>query len=252
MHDQARFVYIVNGKSRLHAPQQCEHLKTGDSFIMKCENFVNHWLEPDEGDKCEVMIVQFFPDMLKNVYGNDIPDIFSQTRDTEHKSVEKIAPGAMLRSFIQSMRAYLDIPKAIDEPMLKLKIKELVHIMTSTDKTGNVRAILGNLFKVRDYEFKEVVHANLYEDLKIEDLAFLSGLSLSSFKRKFNDVFGTSPNQFIKTKRLEKAKYLLETTDLRVSDIAYDSGFNDTGYFSKVFSQAYQSSPKEYRERFMN
>lgn len=121
-------------------------------------------------------------------------------------------------------------------------------ILIHTDQSGQIRKILSDLFQSKEYEFKEIIHSHLYEDLKIEDLAFFAGLSLSSFKRKFKTVFGTSPTRYIKTKRLEKAIYLLKDPQLRISDVAYDCGFNDIGYFSKVFHAAYDSSPTDYRK----
>ena len=128
-----------------------------------------------------------------------------------------------------------------------LKIRELMHILVETDRKGSIRTILGELFNTSEYAFKDVIQAHLFEDLNIEDLAFFTGLSLSSFKRKFNAVYGTSPNKYITSKRLEKAQILLRTSDLRISDIAYDCGFNDLGYFSKSFKNNYNISPSEYR-----
>ena len=48
------------------------------------------------------------------------------------------------------------------------------------------------------------------------------------------------------------AENLLKTTNGRISDIAYDCGFNDMAYFSKSFSQVYHASPSNYRKQFLN
>lgn len=110
----------------------------------------------------------------------------------------------------------------------------------------------GNRFNATDYIFQEVIQQNLYEDLNIEDLAFLTGMSLSSFKRKFSSVFGTTPNKYITSKRLEKAQNLLATSQMNIAEIAYECGFSDVGYFSKTFRKYYNGSPSDLRKSPLN
>ena len=86
----------------------------------------------------------------------------------------------------------------------------------------HLRGIFSNLFRSSNYEFQEVIQQNLFEDLNLEDLAFLTNLSLSSFKRKFASTYQTTPNKYIVTKRLEKAQNLLKTSELGVAEIAYE------------------------------
>ena len=108
------------------------------------------------------------------------------------------------------------------------------------------------MFKANEYKLQEVIQAHLFDDLNLEDLAFLTGLSLSSFKRKFSAVYGTSPNKYIISKRLEKAQLLLRTTDLRISEIAYECGYSDVGYFTKTFQKYYNCSPSNFREKLLS
>ncbi|HAA19637.1 MAG TPA: AraC family transcriptional regulator, partial [Cytophagales bacterium] len=114
---------------------------------------------------------------------------------------------------------------------------------------GVVPKIFGDLFTTRDYEFESVIQQHLYEPLSLEDLAFLTGLSLSSFKRKFAARYGSSPTKYMITKRLEKAHLLLETSAMRITEIAYACGFSEVGHFSKTFRSHYQLAPTEVRKR---
>ena len=246
--DEARFVTVLHGQSRLFVPNGQLDIRTSDSFLMKCESFVNNWLPNEDESPNRVFVVQLIPEVLRIVYDDRIPDLFSNKAHLNPDPAERIEMNAMIRNFVDSMLYYLDHPAKVSEDFVKIKVRELVHILLNSDDSGKVKTIFGDLFKSNQYEFKEIIHSHLYEDLNIQDLAFFAGLSLSTFKRKFKEVFGTSPTRYIKTKRLEKAENLLKTTDLRISDIAYDSGFNDIAYFSKAFSAAYQHSPSEYRK----
>ncbi|MEL6989852.1 MAG: helix-turn-helix transcriptional regulator, partial [Bacteroidota bacterium] len=75
----------------------------------------------------------------------------------------------------------------------------------------------------------------------------LCNLSLSTFKRTFKEHYASSPAKYIKKRKLERAKKLLLSSNLRISDIAYDCGFSDLAHFSKSFLQAYSSSPRDFR-----
>ena len=250
--NEARFMHVVNGSSRLYSPNDQKDLKTGDSILMKCENFVNNWFENKDGGSNEAIIIHFYPEVLKFVYNDKLPNIFSLKNPTPANPVEKIPPNEVMTNYVQGLRYYLNNPTFITNELLKVKIQELILVLINSDKSGQIKAILSELFHTREYEFKEIIHSHLFEDLKVEDLAFFAGLSLSSFKRKFKSIFNTSPTRYIKTKRLEKAHELLEKTDLRVSEIAFDCGFNDLGYFSKSFLAMYNYSPSDYRKSLAN
>ena len=111
-----------------------------------------------------------------------------------------------------------------------------------------IKAIL-QLFHPSEYKLQEVVQANLFENLTLEELAFLSEMSPSTFQRKFKSIYGTSPKNYTINKRLERAKILLESESLRVSDIAFECGFEDVSHFSKSFSAKFGKSPKQFRNR---
>ena len=149
----------------------------------------------------------------------------------------------------ENLRYFLDHPQHISENLLQLKIQELLYILVNTDGSGENKMILNSLFEANEYEFQEVIQTHIYQDLNLEELAFLTQLSLSSFKRKFSQLYGTSPNKYFISKKLEKAQLLLSTTDMQVSEVAYDCGFSDVGYFGKTFKKHYQTTPSEFREQ---
>lgn len=246
--NEARFCHVVRGNSRLIVPNDHFDLQSKDSFLMKAENFVNNWKEVKGEDSAEMIIIHFRPDVLNYIYNGKLPDFFFKKQDVQPCSVEKIAFNGLLGHYIEGLRQYFDNPILLSDDLIKVKMQELVQIMINSDPSGHVLAILSDLFNHTEYEFKDVVHANLYEDLSLEELAMLSGMSLSTFKRKFKDVFKTSPKQYIIGKRLTKAAGLLKQTQDRISEIAYACGFNDVGYFSKSFTAHFNQSPSVYRE----
>jgi AraC-like DNA-binding protein len=72
-------------------------------------------------------------------------------------------------------------------------------------------------------------------------------MSYSKFRKLFKESTGESPNQYHLNLRLDKAKELLHTTNLNVTEVAYNLGFESVFYFSKLFKKKNGVSPKSYR-----
>ena len=136
----------------------------------------------------------------------------------------------------------------MSDELLKLKIKELLLLLSKTDNVGIIKTLLAGMFDPLEINFKEVIEANIYNNLSVQDLAELTNLSLSSFKREFEKHFSSSPAKYIKRRKLEKATKLLKNTELRITDVAFDSGFNDLAHFSKSFQSEYGLAPSDYRD----
>ena len=85
-------------------------------------------------------------------------------------------------------------------------------------------------------------------DFEMPQLERALGMSRSQIFRKVKALTGSSPSLFIRAIRLQQGKHLLETTQLNVSEIAYDSGFSSVQYFSDAFLEAFQVRPSEWRK----
>ena len=83
-----------------------------------------------------------------------------------------------------------------------------------------------------------------------EELCRMVGMSYPVVYRKLSALTGRSLNLYIRLIRLQKARELLNTTTLSVSEIAYEVGFNDPKFFSRVFSEEYGSPPSVFRQVF--
>ena len=246
--NEARIVHVVHGKSRLFAADRNVDLNSGDTIIMTSDNFVNSWFANENGEANEVIAFQLNAEFLKHLYNNQIPSWFANKPEGEKPALEKVKRHVLIDDFFNSLTNYLNNKELLNEEVILLKIRELISLFIETDSTGKMRNIFANLFSPKDYNFQEVIQQNIFEDLGAEELAFLVGQSLSSFKRNFKSIYGTSPNKYITSKRLEKSQVLLKSTDLSISEIAYECGFSDVGYFSKVFKGHYQILPSEIRK----
>ena len=82
----------------------------------------------------------------------------------------------------------------------------------------------------------------------INQLMTETGLSASKLQEGFKLISGFTVTEYIRNIRLEKSEELIRTTDLTISEIVYTIGFSSRSYFSKIFKEKYECSPKHYQE----
>jgi AraC family L-rhamnose operon transcriptional activator RhaR/AraC family L-rhamnose operon regulatory protein RhaS len=90
---------------------------------------------------------------------------------------------------------------------------------------------------------------NIHRAVNLEELAKTAHMSPRSFLRVFHSATGTSPLAWVIEQRINRACSLLRHTERRVTEIAFDVGFNDSNYFTRQFHKMTGFSPRDYRLR---
>lgn len=249
MPNEACFLYAVRGQSTIYSETERMPLHTEEGVVMKCGNYLNEWLsvssQPDE--TCEAIAIHFYPEVLQKIYEKELPDFISFAAQTKPAKLQKVKADQLLKNYIDNLQFYFENPALVSEELLKLKVKELILLLAKTDNFQSIKELISSMFTPNEYSFKEIIEANIYTNRSNEELAMLTNLSLSSFKREFVKVYKASPAKYIKHRKLERAKKLLMHTQQRISDIAFGCGFREVSHFSKCFQQTYQMSPSEFR-----
>ena len=93
---------------------------------------------------------------------------------------------------------------------------------------------------------KKYIDENYTESIQIKELAKMCRFSESHFRRIFYSCHGCSPNEYKLKKRIEKAKDLLLTEEMTVSEVSLAVGFEDANYFSRIFKKQTGKTPREY------
>jgi transcriptional regulator GlxA family with amidase domain len=110
--------------------------------------------------------------------------------------------------------------------------------MSATNTTPLAR----HLLRARD-----LVDSRYAEPLDLEALAGAAGVSPRHFSRSFRRTFGETPHQYLLTRRIERARHLLRTTDMQVAEVCLAVGFNSVGSFTSTFRRHVGVPPTEYR-----
>lgn len=110
----------------------------------------------------------------------------------------------------------------------------------STPKPGRAAYFMQRLAKLIDSNIDD-------PDLYLDKVAKALHVSTMQLYRKVKKYAGVSPNQFIRTLKLQRSKQLLLSTDWNIAQIAYAVGYNDPNYFTRSFTQEYSISPSRFR-----
>ncbi len=89
---------------------------------------------------------------------------------------------------------------------------------------------------------------HLADSFKLEELAGIAGMSASHYSAIFREKVQSSPINFFTFLKIQEACRLLENTQLRIKDVAYQTGFNDPYHFSRVFANVMGTSPRNFRK----
>ena len=198
-------------------------------------------------------------ELLKKIksdeYTSHIPIIMLTAKADSESRMEGIIKGA---------DAYLEKPFNPDE--LQIRVNKLLELRKILQMFYLKQAGLSNTQLVAtesneraeptatESEHKFVIKLRKIIETHISEVDFSVGqlcsevfMSHSKLHRKLDALTGCAPNKFIRIIRLKKAKELLRDSEVSISSVAIDCGFNDPGYFARVFKQEFGITPNEWR-----
>lgn len=152
-------------------------------------------------------------------------------------------------TFFYGMVPYFTQKIPPNESLLELKFKELLFNVLSDPANAHLLAYVNSIDGQFSTPLWQVMEANYTFNLTIAEFARIAQRSIASFKREFHEYYYTSPGKWLTRKRLEYAKFMLDTSKHNVSEIADESGFENLTHFSRIFKEKYGLSPLQYRKK---
>ncbi|MEM6526072.1 MAG: AraC family transcriptional regulator [Bacteroidota bacterium] len=168
------------------------------------------------------------------------------SKTSQRKAVQAIPFDHYLRSFVHSLIHLNALSTEAKHKVLQVKFEELMLYLTGTIGSDFLESLMTDINDY-DFHFQEVVEHNKLNKLTLNELAFLANMSLSTFKRKFEGQFHTSPSKWFQERRLEYAAILLKNERKRPSDIYLEIGYDSLTNFIQAFKAKFGCTPKQYQ-----
>jgi len=153
---------------------------------------------------------------------------------------------SFISRFVQSLLDISKLSKSLQEKILKTKFEEIMLYLIELKGVDFLYSIINNSDN-QSQKFIQTVESNRLNKLTIKELSFLSNMSVSTFKRKFEKHFHNSPSKWFQDKRLEHSAFLLKNESKRPSDIYEEIGYENLSNFIQAFKLKYDVTPKQYQ-----
>jgi AraC family transcriptional regulator, exoenzyme S synthesis regulatory protein ExsA len=234
-------VFVLEGEKKFSATNEDLYIQKGNILFFQTGCYsMNESIDSDYRS-----MVFFFNEKLLKEFVNQHVTLFENT------NTQIPTPALLLRStptfekFVDSLIPYFESKTTYLNQFLKLKFQELLLHLIEIDKSGQLKTILFNIHQRQKTDLVYLLNEYYLKPLTINELAKLSGRSLSIFKRDFEQQFKTSPAAWIKQKRLEHAALLLKNTNQNISEISQAIGYQSVSHFIKAFKAIYNFTPKQ-------
>lgn len=234
---------VIQGEKKIHFAEKTMNINEHEFHLLSAGNC----LVPMEFIKHEVFssILIFFDD-------STLSEIVTKHRrgwqvgsgNTPYLSVRK---DEFIRHYIASLQLLIQQQQFSSE-MKMLKFEELILYLLEKHPLVLKSFQMKQSHNDAELKLRQVMETNITNNLRIEELAFLCNVSVSTFKRRFVKMYGTSPNKWLLKRRMEIAARLLENSNEKPSDVFYKIGYQHHSSFSESFKHVYGKTPKEYQE----
>jgi AraC-like DNA-binding protein len=249
---QHLFSFLLEGQKSVSYAQKSDTIDASNCLLLLAGNcLMSEKLASENGNYRSIL---FFFDV------GVLTDLFlkyGHLRGAGRKSAEPQEPFIVFQKdpFIQNFLASLELMLSsgeISPAMRQLKLEELMLYLAEKQPV-----LIENLHRsVRttdeELEIRLTVEKNIESPMTVEEMAFLCNTSLSTFKRRFTRIYGSSPSRWMLLKRMETAAGLLEKGNRKPSEIYHQVGYENLSSFIQSFKQVYGVTPGEFQNARLN
>lgn len=237
-------IVVLEGEKKFSSPMQELHVRKGDILF-----FQRGCYSMNESIDANYRSLVFFVNekQLKEFVGQHLTlfqTIHPANLPPADAPILSLSSSPTFTTFIQSLLPYFGAKTPFLNELLRLKFQELLLHLLERDITGQLRAILQQIYQGQKADLGYLMSVYLLKPLSMNELARLSGRSLSAFKRDFEEHFHTSPGHWMRQKRLEHAHFLLRNTSKNVSEVSMEIGYESVSHFIKAYKAQYGTTPK--------
>ncbi len=241
MLDQHALVYVFAGTLEIAYADQLHTFYPGEAIIIP-RNQLGRLSKLPAKDAPFTSISILFPEALLHRFYTEHPVKQTVEKWSGHL---KVKSHLLVESLFNSLASYFDLQEELPAELAEIKIWETLTVL---DKIApQSRHILNSFHEPGKVDLIDFMEQNFIYNLPLEKFAYLTGRSLSSFKKDFKNVFHATPGKWLTEKRLERAHYQIAVQKKRPSDVYLDSGFEDLSHFSFAFKKQYGVSPSEVK-----
>lgn len=237
------FIVLLKGTMKAFDGNKQYKMVPGDYFIVRKNHLVRFARFKDDVE-FEKIVIRFDEDFLKDFFKRHP---FSVSFTANKDSFQMVQSNKLIDNYSKSLTTYFSDSLKLDQTFSDVKREELLLILLRAQP--ELADIFFKFGVPEKLDLEEFMNRNFQFNIGLKRFAYLTGRSLSAFKRDFAKVFNETPSRWLIERRLEEAYFLLEVKKRKSSEIYLELGFEALSHFSFAFKRRYGFSPIEMNKR---
>ncbi|VAW70145.1 hypothetical protein MNBD_GAMMA10-2599 [hydrothermal vent metagenome] len=171
----------------------------------------------------------------------------SRREEKPANSIPTLQSNTQINKYIHSLLdIYLNANNSSE--LLDVKLLELLALIKLHEGGGVfLSSFYAHSLPDEKRDIREFMKSNYLKNLKVGDYALLTGRSKSTFIREFKKLYNATPNQWLIEQRLEKAHHILMSSNMSVTDTAFEVGYENVSHFITAYKKKFKATPKQSR-----
>lgn len=230
-------VRVLSGEMHIAAADRQYGFFKGDTVLLPRNQLGRMSKLPLNGQPCLAISIVFRQDILEDFYAKH------PVARLSYHSPEPITFGhhPLLDSLFDSLLPYFKLADALPADIAAFKIEEAIRVLRAIDKGAD--QVLGRFEEPGKLDLVEFMEKNYMFNLPLEKFGYLTGRSLTTFKKDFEKAFNSSPGKWLTQKRLQLAHYQIHEKKRKPSEVYLDAGFENLSHFSFAFKKKFGYNP---------
>lgn len=238
MFEHHMLVWFISGETKIIQADATYLFKKGDIFLIPRNQLATIINYPKDGQPHKTVVMHLSVERLREFYAK---------RNIKVKALKSskifcFNNHPLLKSCLASLIPYFKMEN-LPTDIASLKITEAITILRTLDK--GIDHVLANFEEPGKIDITDYMEKNFMFNLPIEKFGYLTGRSLTTFKKDFKKAFNATPQRWLTQKRLELAHYLFVEKKMKPIDVCYETGFENLSHFSFAFKKQFGYAPTE-------
>jgi len=250
-HPEIELIFVFGGSGKRQIGSNISYFTDGDLILIGSN--LPHCGMTNENTKNEYeVVIQFSLDFLGSQFWK-APEMIRISSLLE-KAKSGIVYGERVK---KALKSRID---ALTEASSLTKLMILVEILDKLSQTQDYKILNASKYYLQTQKedndrisvIFNYVKDNFKEQIALETVAELSNMTVPSFCRYFKKITNKTFTQFVNEYRITHSLKLLAEQPMSITEVCFDSGFNNFSYFNKTFKEYTKKSPSQYRKEFSN
>ena len=230
-------VWLISGETKIIQADKTHIFRAGDTLLFPRNQLVKVISYPKDGLPHQSASIHLTADWLKEYYEKN-----------KAKAVRPHPPEfrtfgrhPLLQSFLASLIPYFDLKELLPEAIAAGKIEEAVNILRTID--GDIDGLLASFGDPGKIDLASFMEKNYMFNMSLDKFGYLTGRSLTTFKRDFKKTFNTTPQKWLTQRRLQLAHHELAEKKRKPGEVYLEAGFENFSHFSYAFKKHFGYPP---------